>query len=715
MNPLYAMLPDELLIRRVLSGKRHVFEVLVHRYLPGVYAVAYAQTRNHADAEDIVQEAFLKAFMALDTLRDRRRFEGWVVTIARNMAHKLWQKRNREERIAEQLTDMPEPANEDAARRELQALLRQRIEQLPTEQREILLLHYFGGKSTREMAVLLDISRDAVKKRLQRARETLSRDLLDVLGDACAPQRSLTEQGKVIMIVVAAALTPWDQCAAAALASGGLVSSIWTVVLSPATPLIATACVGAVMLVAVLAENKTEELPPVTDMHSPSLKEEVYASMDEERETDGVDDNVQPQADGGNRSVAETTPAHAGKSDKEKKIAPSDIESRLLLPVSIEFEDIHLAEVMEFISDSYDINMIVDQRVLALPTISEAKKWKHPHYAPVMDTTVESCVMPETRLGDVLMRLCEPFGLDYVATPGYQDHTDYIWVSISEEIANDPFPAGSERYAGRDPEAILDAIVPPMAFHDASLLEILNFVADAMKISIVGDHRYIGHDRVRPDALVNVPLEEILRQTTRPGVAGGSGTENIVATGMVHYIKMSHTTLRDAVECLLRPLGLTYSMEDGFVWITGPKLQQRESFRPAPRHFAAQLSKTYQGLFPCDDMDGHPSFAALLAVLETASKVPFFVDNRVISAESPRLYDLTYHHTLPAHSLLNVTTRLCGLDYVALPDRIVVSTPDRLLRSDFPEEYFVPVNTLFTQEGSLQRAFQENNPPEAGV
>lgn len=716
MNRLYAMLSDEMLIRRVLAGKHHVFEVLVHRYLPGVYAVAYAQMRNHADAEDIAQEAFLKAFVALDSLRDRRHFEGWVVTIARNMANKLWQKRNREERIAEQLTDMPEPAKEDAARRELQALLRQRIEQLPAEQREILLLHYFGGKSTREMAVLLDISRDAVKKRLQRARETLSRDLLDVLGDACAPRRPLPEQKKVIMIAVAAALVPWEHCvAAAALTSDGLMSSLWPVVLSPVTPLIASVCVGAVILAAVMMENKAEKPSHATEILSSSAQKVAHASVDEPSENvDGAGDIVQQEADGRNRIVAETKSGHTDTSDNEKKTAPSAIESRLLLPVSIEFDDIHLSAVMEFISDSYDINVIVDQRVLALPTISDAKKWRDPHYAPVMDTTIESCDMPDARLGDVLMSLCMPFGLEYSVIPGYREHADYIWISTPEEIANNPFPVDPERYDGRELEELLDARVPPLEFHDVGLLEILDFIADAMKVSIVGDHRYIGHDRVRPDALVNVPLEEILRQTARPGATGVRGKERIVAVGMVHYIKMSNITLRDAIECLLRPLDLAYSIEYGFVWITSSELHQRESFPPMPRHFAAQLSRTYRGMFPYDDMDGNPSFSALLAVLETASKVPFFVDKRVISAESPRLYDRSYHHTLPAHSLLNVTTRLCDLSYVALPDRIVVSTPDRLLRSDFPEEHFVPVSALFPEKGSLQRAFQENSLPETG-
>ena len=715
MNPLYAMLPDEMLIRRVLSGKRQMFEVLVHRYFPGVYAVAYAQTRNHADAEDIAQEAFLKAFIALDTLRNRQRFEGWVVTIARNMANKLWQKRNREERIAEQLADMPEPEKEDAARHELQALLRQRIEQLSAEQREILLLHYFGGKSTREMAVLLDISRDAVKKRLQRARETLSKDLLDVLGDACAPQRPLTEQKKVIMIAIAAALPSWEQCAAATLVQRGLTSSIWTMVISPATPLIVSVCVGAVILAAVLVENSGEKLSPASENLSSSAKKEKHASVDEKLENaDEVDDAVQPQTDEGSRIVSNTKLDHADTQNNKKKTLSSDIESQLLQSVSIEFEDIYIAEIADFISDLWDINVIVDHRVLAVPTGSDRKRWSRLCYTPLIDTTVATCNLPETRLGDVLTTLCDPFGLEYVVIPGYLDYADYIWISTPEEIANNPFPVASERYDGRDPEAMLDTLVPPLEFHDIVLFEILDFIVDTLDFNIIADERYVGNSCSQPEAIVDVPMDEIQRQTETLSTGGIHNLNRVITTGKIRYLSVKDISLRDAVECLLRPLGLTYSIEDGFVWITSSELQQQESFRPMPHPFAEQLSKPYQGLFPYDNMDGNPSFSALLAVLEMASKVPFHVDKRVINAESPRLYDLTYHHTLPACALLNVTTRLCDLGYVALPDHIIVSTPDRLLRSDFPEEYFVPVSTLFPEEGSLQQAFQENNPPESG-
>ncbi|HIJ74578.1 MAG TPA: RNA polymerase sigma factor [Candidatus Hydrogenedentes bacterium] len=80
---------DRRLIRQVLAGRRESFGVLVERYLHVVHALAYAQTGNHADAEDVVQETFIKAFQSLSSLRDTGRFPAWLTTIARRICYGL--------------------------------------------------------------------------------------------------------------------------------------------------------------------------------------------------------------------------------------------------------------------------------------------------------------------------------------------------------------------------------------------------------------------------------------------------------------------------------------------------------------------------------------------------------------------------------------------------------------------------------------------------
>ena len=70
---------DAQVVRRVLSGHSDDYAVLVKRYLPTVQAVAYARMGNYADAQDVAQDAFFKAFQRLNTLRDTRKFGAWLM------------------------------------------------------------------------------------------------------------------------------------------------------------------------------------------------------------------------------------------------------------------------------------------------------------------------------------------------------------------------------------------------------------------------------------------------------------------------------------------------------------------------------------------------------------------------------------------------------------------------------------------------------------
>lgn len=195
-------------VRKVLSGQREAFGPLVDRYLPAVYAVSYAQVGNHADAEDAVQEAFLSAFQKLHTLQDPRKFEGWVVAIARRAAAALRERKQRD--LPTGVETMVESALPDPGRDELRRLLRAEIDRLAPEPREVLLLHYFTGMSAREIAGVLDISREAAKKRLQRARETLSENMLSAIGEEARPAADYRRQGAAIMGLVAVAAVGWS-------------------------------------------------------------------------------------------------------------------------------------------------------------------------------------------------------------------------------------------------------------------------------------------------------------------------------------------------------------------------------------------------------------------------------------------------------------------------------------------------------------------------
>ncbi len=212
---------DSRLVRQTLHGRRDSFDRLVERHIHGVYAVALARTQNHADAEDVVQDAFIQAYTALDQLREPGKFSGWVTTIARNGASKLMVRRKRELDSLATQSGTPEPATPDPSQGELHALLREQLDGLDADAREILLLHYFAGYSAREIAARLEISREAALKRLQRSREKLAAVLVERLEGALEGQRGdVKKLAGRIALLVAAISAPWASQQVAAASAG---------------------------------------------------------------------------------------------------------------------------------------------------------------------------------------------------------------------------------------------------------------------------------------------------------------------------------------------------------------------------------------------------------------------------------------------------------------------------------------------------------------
>jgi len=214
---------DAIAVAEVLAGRREAFTVLVERYLPQVHAVALARLGNVADAEDVVQETFLKAYQSLDRLRRADRFRPWVTGIARNASAAFVRDKTRR-RAREDKADPPASAQTDVERRETHEVLRRLVHDLDETHREVLLLYYFAGLKLREIAHAVGVSRHAVAKRLERARKALGARVLDELGVALGPHKADKKRAARLSAVVVAAPVPWKP-GAAAVAAGGLVSA----------------------------------------------------------------------------------------------------------------------------------------------------------------------------------------------------------------------------------------------------------------------------------------------------------------------------------------------------------------------------------------------------------------------------------------------------------------------------------------------------------
>jgi RNA polymerase sigma-70 factor (ECF subfamily) len=183
-------LDEEALIRRVVDGEHELFYELVRPYERRLFAAAFAILRNEADAEDVVQEAVLKAFKHIQQFRAEARFSTWLIQITVNEARMRRRKAhaNMMEPIAEgednegnykprDFADWREIPSETLERKEVREKLAEALAGLGQIYREVFVLRDMQHLSIDETAKALGISTASVKTRLLRARLML-RDLL---------------------------------------------------------------------------------------------------------------------------------------------------------------------------------------------------------------------------------------------------------------------------------------------------------------------------------------------------------------------------------------------------------------------------------------------------------------------------------------------------------------------------------------------------------
>jgi uncharacterized protein len=161
---------DDQLVAAALAGDPAAFAALVEGNRARVEAVSRRLVGD--DAEDLVQEALLRAYLGLSQLRDPERFGAWLCGIAVNLAKMRLRRRARETRL------LSEPASDGGLEEsEILGLVRDAVEVLPPGQRDVVVMHYVDGLSCDEIAALLDSTPGAVRVRLHRARQQLRAQL----------------------------------------------------------------------------------------------------------------------------------------------------------------------------------------------------------------------------------------------------------------------------------------------------------------------------------------------------------------------------------------------------------------------------------------------------------------------------------------------------------------------------------------------------------
>ena len=167
---------EAVLVDRALKGDGEAFEALVRRYTRQAHAVALAIVKEPADAEDVCQDAFIRALERLEECRNPARFGAWFLRIVRNRAHSV--RRYLGVRDAAPLDAVslssgePGPAR-DTDRSRLRDDLLEALAVLTEVQREVVLLHDLEGWKHREIGELLDLPEGTVRAHLFHARRAL--------------------------------------------------------------------------------------------------------------------------------------------------------------------------------------------------------------------------------------------------------------------------------------------------------------------------------------------------------------------------------------------------------------------------------------------------------------------------------------------------------------------------------------------------------------
>ena len=177
---------DAELIRRVLQGDQDAFSPLVTKYQKRVHALVWRKIGDFHIAQEVTQDAFLRAYQKLGTLKNHTQFPGWLYVIAANLCSD-WFRKNPPPEQSLEVTDMSEvnevsysryvaekqAAEADETRREV---VKKLLQKLPESERTVMTLYYLGEMTIKAISEFLGVSPNTIKSRLSRARDRLKKE-----------------------------------------------------------------------------------------------------------------------------------------------------------------------------------------------------------------------------------------------------------------------------------------------------------------------------------------------------------------------------------------------------------------------------------------------------------------------------------------------------------------------------------------------------------
>jgi RNA polymerase sigma-70 factor, ECF subfamily len=190
-NQELSELSDRELVERFQAGDKNVLTELLNRYQSRIYRLSYGILRNPQDAEEVIQEVFLRLFQKLDSFKGDSTFASWLYRVAINTTYmKLREKKGADllyldsvsQYLDEQIEkhdalDWTSRPDDELLTEESLKIISEVIEQLPEEFKTVLILRDVEGLSTEEVGKLLGLTPPAIKSRLHRARLFLRKRL----------------------------------------------------------------------------------------------------------------------------------------------------------------------------------------------------------------------------------------------------------------------------------------------------------------------------------------------------------------------------------------------------------------------------------------------------------------------------------------------------------------------------------------------------------
>jgi hypothetical protein len=597
----------------------------------------------------------------------------WLHRVATNLSFNRIEaqrrRQTREDRFAENSTPATESYDED-----LYAHVDKAIAALPDKLRYPLVAHFLENQTHDAIAESIGISRQTITYRIgqavERVRATLKRrgvmiaaaafaDFLRANSSEAVPVRLAANLGKLAVAGSSAASVGLSLAG-----MHGLVSL--KAFLAAATIVV----VGGAGVFALRSEPNTP--PPAT--HAPAKPAKIAAAQS--KRTAGPQRKKSP-AQIASTAAAEPVPQSTSNTVQpgptkqgERRDGRAEVQRILESPVSIGFENIHLAEVLEFFSDSYKLNLALDPRVV-LPGSQPGAAT-----VPVTNDYVTDGVVPfldvqNVSLGDALRTLCRPLGLDFAVNNGI------ISVSSPALLDAEGFARLNESDDASDP--VLQGKVT-LEFENIHISEIFEFVSDSWDVNITLDHR-----AVTPPGKTSTTVNEVVEAPVQL-------EPPFVTTGHIPYISLKDVTLSEALTALLRPMNLAYSVEDGFVWISTPDLIEQEPFTPPDTSNATPALIDALQTLQDFEFDKTPLDEALATMAQRAN-VSIEVDTKNINITAATVNNYTIK-AIPFSIALNIILRQHDLTFITNGQDIIVTSPARAHNKNLAQWSAVPVQQL---------------------